>query len=126
MAVRTTAAEVQAIIETSLTETQIDAIIVSSNVYVTARLGSTTLSDEVLKEIERWMTAHMIASGKERQAEQEEAGPAKIKYAGKTGLGLQSTSYGQMCLSLDTTGELAKESRRPISIQALSSLEENE
>ncbi len=110
MANRTTAAEVKAILDnTALTPSQIDAYIISANIMVTQILG-TTLIPDVLKEIERWLTAHMIATTKERIAAKEEAGTAKIEYTGKWGSGLSSTSYGAMVLSLDTTGAMASAS----------------
>lgn len=103
---RTTAADVKAILDsTTLTTAQIEAYIGSANIMVTQILG-TTLGDDVLKEIERWLSAHMIATTRERQASKEEAGGAKIEYTGKWGAGLSSTSYGQMCISLDTTGAM--------------------
>jgi hypothetical protein len=120
MAVRVTATEVKEIINTSLTDAQVTPYITSANVYVNARLVNTTLAEDTLKEIERWMTAHMIAVTRERMAESEEAGGAKIVYVGEFGEGLKSTSYGQMCISLDTSGLLAAEGKKKISIQVLS------
>lgn len=103
---RTTSADVKAILDnTELTESQIIAYITSANIMVTQILG-TTLIDDVLKEIERWLSAHMIATTRERQASKEEAGTAKVEYTGKWGQGLSSTSYGQMVISLDTTGAM--------------------
>jgi hypothetical protein len=92
--------------DTSLTEGDVTPFLTSANAFVTASLGSSLLSESILKEIERWITAHMIASTKERQAKEEEAGGAKIKYAGYWGAGLLGTSYGQMAVALDTTGVL--------------------
>jgi len=123
MAVRVTATEVKGVITTTLTDDEITPYITSANVYVTARLGSSALIDAVLKEIERWMTAHMIASTKTRQEIEAEAGSAKIKYSDNYDTGLKSTSFGQMCISLDTTGLLAQEGKKPISMQVLTSLE---
>ena len=120
---RVTATEVKGIITTTLEDTAVDVYIVSANVYVTARLGSSSLIDAVLKEIERWMTAHMIASTKTRQEIEAKAGSAEIKYSDTYTAGLNSTNFGQMCISLDTTGLLAQEGRKKISMQTLTSLE---
>ena len=117
---RVTAAEVKAILDKSkLTNTEIDVFITSANVLVTQALGSSTLGASVLKEIERWMAAHMIASSRERVAKNEEAGGAKINYSGQFGRGLHSTPYGQMVLTLDTTGAMAALGGKAEKLQAI-------
>ena len=123
MAVRVTATDVKAIIDTELTDLQVSAYITSANVMVNTALGTGTT--DILREIERWISAHMIASTKERQALKEEAGTAKIEYTGKYGEFLRSTSYGQMALALDTTNVLANTSftLRTASIYAIKSFD---
>jgi len=123
MAARVTVTEVKEIITTSLLDAAVVPYITSANVYVTARLGESTLSADVLKEIERWFTAHMIATTKERVTVKEEAGSAKVEYVNQYAQGLKSTAYGQMCISLDTTGLLAQEGKKKISIQAITTLD---
>lgn len=108
---RVTGEEVKGIIDTELNENQILSYITTSNVYVSQRLGNVGLSEDVLKQIELWFTAHLIASTKERISKKEEAGSAKVEYVGTFGMGLTSTPYGQACLNLDTSGELAKEGK---------------
>lgn len=107
MATRVTAAEVIEILDTSLTGTDVLPFVTSANIFVTASLTGKGLSDDNLKEIERWVCAHMVASTKERQSKKEEAGGAKIEYAGYWGQGLSGTSYGQMAITLDPTGTLS-------------------
>jgi len=122
MAVRVTEAEVKAILDdTSLTDPQILAYIGSANVMVNTALGTGTT--DILKEIERWLTAHMIASTRERTALKEEAGGASITYTGKYDQGLASTPYGQMVLSLDTTGTMASLIGRSAKIFAIPSFD---
>jgi len=104
---RTTAVDVKAIIKTKLTESEVTPYVTSANILVTQALGSSGLSDDVLTEIERWVAAHMIAVTKTRQATDEKAGTASVKYSGQYGANLSSTTYGQMALTLDTTGILA-------------------
>jgi len=123
---RVTAAEVKEVINTSLTEVQVIPYITSANVYVTERLGSSTLAADTLKEIERWSTAHMIAITRERVAKSEEAGGAKVEYVGEFGEGLKSTPYGQMCISLDTTGLLVQEGKKKVTFYVLGREGENE
>lgn len=121
---RTTYEEVKAILDnTELTKNQIEAYIVSSNIMVTEVMGTSETSD-ILKEIERWLTAHMIASTKERQEIKAEAGGAAITYSDifKRG-GLASTTYGQTVLALDTTGAFANLALKPAYIHAVKSFD---
>jgi hypothetical protein len=124
MAVRVTATEVKSILETetTLTDAQVTAIIVSANVMVDTVLGTGTTT--ILKEIERWLSAHMVAISKERQALKEEAGGAAITYTGAYGLGLKSTSYGQMVLTLDTSGAFADLGIKSASLKAITSFDD--
>lgn len=85
----------------------VSAFIASANLIVTkAFTGDTTVTEELLTEIEKWYTAHMLASTVWRQVEEEKIGDATIKFAGKTGMKLDYTSYGQMVLQLDHTGKM--------------------
>lgn len=119
MSVRVTATEVKEIIETDITDSTIDVYITSANALVNKALGTSSLGMALLKEIERWLTAHMIASTKERQTKKEEAGTAKVEYTGDYGEGLASTSYGQMVMGLDTTGGMAKLGKKVIMLKAI-------
>jgi len=104
---RTTVAELKLIIDTNLSDESLQAYIIGANAFVTEVLGDdSTLSDSLKTEIEKWFAAHMIASSQERQAKKEGAGGAEIEYIGYYTAGLGSTSYGQMVLTLDTTGKI--------------------
>lgn len=122
MAARVTADDVLAILDDSaLTAAQIAPFITSANVMINENIGTDTT--DLLKEIERWLTAHMISITRERQSIKEEAGSAKVEYAGKFGEGLKSTSYGQMVLSLDTTGIFASLGGKAIYTYAIKSFD---
>jgi len=122
MAVRVTAAEVKAILEdTELTDLVVETYITGANTLVNSVLGTGTT--DLLKEIERWLTAHMIKSTQERIAKKEEAGGAKIEYEGVFGAGLSSTPYGQMVLTLDATGLMASLSGKTVKIYAIKSFD---
>lgn len=107
MANRVTEADVRAIIDTVLTDPEILPYINSANVWVNTVAEPIPLAEEVLFEIERWMSAHMIAMTQERMAKEEGAGGAYIKYVGEWGKGLDQTPYGQMVIGLDPTGTIA-------------------
>jgi len=106
MTVRVTDTEVKEIISTTVTTT---AFITAANITVTALLGSSTVLSAVqLKEIERWLAAHLIACGFDPVAKSEKTDEAAVTYAiGQLGKGLDFTAYGQMVKMLDVTGTLA-------------------
>lgn len=92
--------------ETTLDEDVIEAYINNANVFVTAYLGTKGLSDDLLANIEMWLAAHMIVVTRERAIKEAGAGGAYVKYAGAWGEGLLGSTYGQMAVSLDTSGTL--------------------
>lgn len=121
---RTTATEVKQILDDSeLTDAIVDAYIIAANVLVTEALGDSGLGSTLMEEIERWLTAHMISSTRERMGKKEEAGGAKIEYTGKYGQRLSSTDYGQMVLVLDTTGKMASLGGKAVTIYAVTSFD---
>jgi len=119
MTARVVAADVKAILDnTELKESVINVFITSANTIVNTVLG-TGVTDN-MKEIERWLTAHLISLTRERQAIREEAGGTRIDYTGKFGEGLKATTYGQTVMLLDTTGKLASyDGRHSVSIFAI-------
>ena len=126
MAARVNEAEVKDIIPTTLSD--ITPFITAANLTVTERLAETvTLSDDQLKEIERWFAAHLIAmSSKDlgaRDTDAEGTLDAKVTYAGKTGKGLEATRYGQVVLSLDTTGRMASIGKKGLLFKAVTSFD---
>ena len=120
---RVTATEVKEIIETSLTDAIVDAHIAAATALVDKTLSGESLGAALEKEIERWLTAHLLAVGRERQAKKEEAGGAKIEYTGQYGLGLESTSYGQQVLALDTSGKMASLSGKRVEFNVIESFQ---
>jgi hypothetical protein len=105
---RTNATDVKVIIDTELSDSIVEAFIDDANLLVTNVLGSSSLSSDTLKSIEKWLTAHFLASARERQPQEEQVKDAKTKYTGMYKTGLESTSYGQQALALDSSGLLLK------------------
>jgi hypothetical protein len=88
--------------------TVIDSFIAAATNLVDNVLGTdTTLGKALLKEIERWLTAHLVTITLKRIPASAGAGGASIKYTGEWGEGLSSSPYGQTVLLLDTTGNFA-------------------
>lgn len=135
MANRVTSAEVKEILVTALTGTQLDPFITAANAIVTEKLGDSGLGDTLLKEIERWLSAHFIyisnpsysstAKNARGSVISEKVGDATIEYAdisrGKySNLGLlSSTIYGQQAIVIDLTGTLANLGKKRASINVL-------
>ena len=125
---RTTPAEVRLIMdnltEADLSNTIIDTYILGANALVTKILGDdTTIGAVLMEDIERWFTAHMIASTRWRLASKEKVGQASVEYTGEWKQDLSSTPYGQTVKLLDTTGKMSNIGKRAASIFAVTSFE---
>lgn len=123
MSSRTTAAAVKAIMDTDVTEAQITASGILDDAYnfVTANLGAAGLGADLLSSIEKWVAAHMVSIGLDRQLQRGKGGSAEGTYTGNYDKGLQMTSYGQMAISLDTTGILAATGGKGVVVRAVTS-----
>lgn len=118
---RVNATEVKAIMDNcTLGESVVDVYITAATELIDqVFVDDTTITTTLKKEIERWFTAHMIASTRWRVASEEKIQDAQIVYTGKWGMGLDSTPYGQMVLQLDTSGLMAKGGKKALSIYAI-------
>ncbi len=108
---RVTAIEVKEIMEGCTVENTIvqSFIIGASAIVDKVFAGDVEVGTVLLKEIERWLTAHMIASTSYyRTTEEEKLGEAQVKYTGKFGENLSSTPYGQMVKTLDVSGKMTR------------------
>lgn len=125
MAVRTTATEVKLIMDNcTLADSTVEAYIVGANAWIDNILGTdTTLGDTLLETLEQWFTAHMISVSTCRTASKEKLGDASLEYTGTWGQDLSSTSYGQMVLTLDTTGKLAAAGKRSATMYSITSFD---
>lgn len=135
MAARVTYDEVMEIMDNcTLSSTVVETYINAANLFInslfeitsddvssSSEAGETT---DLYKEMERWLTAHMIASTRFRIASLEQVGDAKVEYIGKFGIGLDSTPYGQMLKVMDPTGALAAADKKKASIFAVPQFDE--
>jgi hypothetical protein len=114
-----TAADVRAIIETSLTDGQIEALI--ADAALAAEKCLLKYDEARQKAIVKWLTAHLIAStGGNGVLTSQKLGDASETYARATlGDGLKGTTYGQQALLLDTCGCLARLGRARASVEAI-------
>ncbi len=111
---RVTSDEVKEIINSALTN--LIPFIAAANTLVTDELSGLGLSATRLKEIERWLAAHLVAVSRDRslgQVVEKEIGKTREKYMSfPSGLAINSSSYGQQAALLDTTGTLANLGRK--------------
>lgn len=120
MANRVTGTEVKTIITTQKTADQVESFITPANLIVTGQLGSLSLGDALMKEIEKWLSAHFVAiDDSSARVEQKKVGDASTKYEGKTDMGLKFTRYGQQVMMLDTSGTLSNLGKRRAAVKTI-------
>lgn len=115
---RVTEQEVKEILDTNVT---LHPFIVAASLIVDKYLEDTgEIDDEqLLKEIERWLSAH-LAVIRDPQLSKEKIGDASNEYArGSLGDGLKGTHYGQQVLLLDTSGRLSQLGKKKVKLEHL-------
>jgi len=118
MANRVTSDEVKEIINTSLTD--IDAFITAANILVTYHLASETdMTTDLLKETERWLSAHFVAIRDPKIKSESVDGAAASYESGQLGMSLKFTSYGQQALLFDVTGKLSSIGKKKAVIETI-------
>jgi hypothetical protein len=85
---------------------QLSAFINSAHHLIQANLLGGGLSEEILTEIHKYLAAH-FASLRDQRLQAEKIADVNYTYQGQTAMFFESTFYGQMALSLDSTGKLA-------------------
>ena len=118
---RTTETNVKAILDGYTADiTTITPFLTAANLWVTQVFeGDGTLTDALLAEIEKWLTAHMVSCTIHRTASKEALGDASVSYTGYWSKNLESTSYGQMVLMLDVTGKAGRMGKLAASMYAV-------
>ena len=124
MSTRTNITEVRAVMDTALEDEELKPIIEMANRIVTLKLSASTLTAAELKDIETYLTAHLIATGKERQPEEEKVGDVDLRFQKKPQEFLKSTTYGQTVLFLDTSGLMQQSTKMRASITAIKQIQE--
>lgn len=119
---RVTGAEVKEIFETDLAATAVDKFIVAPNLLITqlasASASFAALGVAMLKQIELYLSAHFVSAWDQRLTKQK-FGDSSADFQVNLGDDLKSTVYGQLALSLDTTGTLLSSGKRPMRIDYL-------
>jgi ornithine cyclodeaminase/alanine dehydrogenase-like protein (mu-crystallin family) len=101
---RVSDAEVRVIFPTTLPTLQ--PFIETASVYVDTHLAGTGTAEPVLKEIERYLSAHFACFADPRALSVADGDTSVTLQRGQAGQGLHATQYGQAALALDGTGTL--------------------
>jgi hypothetical protein len=91
--------------DTTLTEDEVAPFVETANLMVTAYLARTDQTADALREVETYLAAHFV-SLRDRLVKSEAAGGVRFDYQGETGMGLDSSHYGQTAKLLDSSGVL--------------------
>ncbi len=78
---------------------------VTDRVQTGASSRGIVLSTQELINIECWLSAHFYVMSDENYTSRE-TGDAKGMFAGKTGMGLEASKFGQTAMTLDPSGYL--------------------
>jgi hypothetical protein len=122
---RVTATEVKEVMDNcTVTDAIVTIFITIGELLIDAVFtNDTVLGEDVLKEVERFYVAHLVAMTKSRVTTEEKLGEAAVKYAGKFGMNLDATPYGQIAKQLDTTGKLATIGKQVAYMKAIKSFD---
>lgn len=126
MAARTTLAAVRALISPqgiTIDDIDLGAIIATASTYVDNQLADVGLADALLIEIEKYLAAHFAAlrsidAGISSQSEDDASVTYTVGQVQSTDA-LRATHFGQVAITLDTTGTLAAVGNQAPSFQVL-------
>lgn len=105
-----TATELKLIFTTDLSDASLDAFIAAAGVLIGTDgcdLAGAGLSATTIKEIEKWLSAH-LATSDDFRVESHRSSGHQVTFESEIGLGLDQSRYGQMAKRLDKTGCLAQ------------------
>jgi hypothetical protein len=107
MPIRVTDDDVKEIIDLDDSRTDLYPFIKAASLIIDNTCTSPLLSDELKKEIERWLSAHFCAI-RDVRASSEAVGTLRVGYQYKVDLNLAQTQYGQQAMMLDFSGALSR------------------
>lgn len=109
MGIRTNSDEVKALIDTNR---DVTPFIADASLLVDEQLAAKGLTSGRLQLIEKYLAAHLVALTEERGGlVRFKMGDSSEEYQLPKGTGIAMTRYGQMAITLDTTGVLQNLSR---------------
>lgn len=82
-----------------------DEIAIAERLYA-QRIDGEHVDESEREDVVERLTAHLVATGAERQVDSASESGGNVTFAGETGEGLRATTHGQMAILLDPTGQL--------------------
>lgn len=101
-----TVEDVRLIFETPMSDPQLDAFMKSAVRLVQDELSTAGLAAETLDDIAKYLTAHFASAVTPSTLRERVGRDYEMWRTGEFGDGLKSTMYGQIVLTLDTSGIL--------------------
>jgi len=92
--------------ETELSDAELNAEIDTARRAYEQRIDGEPVDEGPKDDVVTRLSAHLIASGPERQVDSAGESGGNVSFAGETGEGLAATTHGQMAVLLDPTGQL--------------------
>lgn len=100
--------DVKKILDTNIADASITAYITTAGMIIDMAYEGDAIADDYRDEMQKWLTAHLIASTQSYPVTKEEADGVAVTYqAMQTGKGLEMTAYGQHVLMMDIKGKLS-------------------
>lgn len=103
----TTAAQVKIVIAVDDT-VNVEQFVTDAHTLIVNIIGDAVTDEPTLETIERYFTAHVLASTLAPLTASESAGPVSESYQYQLGQGLASTTYGRLAMQFDPSGKLAQ------------------
>lgn len=111
---RVTEEQVKELIET---DKSVSIFINSANVIVNNYLSGRGLPEDILKQIELYLSAHFVAVSIAGMLRAETVGSVKEEYEESDSAGFSNTRYGRQAVSFDTSGTLKNLGKQKAYIQ---------
>jgi len=91
---------------TDISDSDLSTLIETAERMYEQRRNGEHVTEERIDDVVTRLTAHLVATGPERQVSSASEGAGSVSFSGETGEGLQATTHGQVAVSLDPTGQL--------------------
>jgi len=91
---------------TDLSDSDLNSEIETARRMYAQRRDGEHVSDERIDDVVTRLSAHLVATGPERQVDSASEGAGNVSFSGDTGTGLEATTHGQVAINLDPTGQL--------------------
>lgn len=92
---------------TELADPQLSAFVDAAGRMYDNLTSDDSVDSAVRDDVVKFLAAHLVATGPERQISSAGEGGGNVSFEGETGEGLSASTHGQTAITLDPTGSLA-------------------